>query len=491
MENFIFGLHVAIQPINLLCCFIGVTLGTIVGVLPGLGPVGAISILLPFIFSAVPPTAAIIMFAGIYYGAMYGGSTTSILINVPGEAASVMTCLDGYAMARKGRAGPALGISAMGSFFAGTIGTIGLMLVAPPLAAFALRFGPPEYFSLMILALMLLAYMSPGSMPKSIMMGVAGLLIGSIGMDLVTGIQRFTFRISTLSDGVGLVPTIMGLFGIAEVLDNCVKTNEQSIYLAHIKGLLPNWDDWKRSIGPIFRGSIIGFLLGILPGGGAVVSTFVSYGVERKISKHPEEFGKGAIEGVAGPESANNAATSGAMIPMFALGIPANALVALLLGVLLLYGLQPGPLLIKNNPEIFWGTIASMYMGNALLLVLNLPLIGVWVRILKTPPSMLFPLVLLFCIIGVYSINSNPVEIYIMLFFGVLGFLMKKYDYPAAPMVLGLILSPLLEDSFRQSLLLSHGDFRIFFTRPISATLLIAFLLILFISLFKRPTAKL
>ena len=467
LHHIFYGLGVAVQPLNLLFCFIGVFIGTLVGVLPGLGPVAAISLLLPATFHA-SPVASIIMLSGIYYGAMYGGSTTSILVNIPGEAASVVTCFDGYQMARQGRAGPALGIAAFGSFIAGTFGVVGLAFMAPPLAAMALKFGPPEYFSLMVLGLTVLTFLAGGSMLKSLMMACFGVVVGNVGLDLITAQPRFTFGWDILLDGVGLIPVVMGLFGISEVLLNVEeKLSEREIFKTKLKGLLPNLQDWKDSIWPIIRGSVLGFLLGILPGGGAVISSFVSYGVEKRLSKHPEEFGKGAIAGVAGPESANNSATAGAFIPLLTLGLPSNAVMAILLGALMIYNMPPGPKLITSHPDLFWGVISSMYIGNIMLLVLNLPLIGVWVKILKVPYPVLFPLILLFCLIGAYSLNNNPAEIGLMLIFGILGYLMKKFKYDGAPLVLAMVLGPLMDNSLRQSLLMSGGSGTIFFTRPI------------------------
>ncbi len=467
LHHLFFGLGVALQLDNLLFCFIGVLIGTLVGVLPGLGPVAAISLLLPATFHA-PPVGSIIMLSGIYYGAMYGGSTTSILVNIPGEAASVVTCIDGYQMARRGRAGAALGISAFASFIAGSLGVVGLAFMAPPLAAMALKFGPPEYFSLMILGLTVLTFLAGGSMVKSLMMACFGVVIGNVGLDLISAQPRFTFGLDVLLDGVGLVPLVMGLFGISEVLVNVEeRLAGREIFKTMFKGLLPTLQDWKRSIWSILRGSVIGFFLGILPGGGAVISSFVSYGVEKKLSKHPEEFGKGAIEGVAGPESANNSATAGAFIPLMTLGLPSNAVMAILLGALMIYNMPPGPRLITSHPNLFWGTISSMYLGNVILLILNLPLIGLWVKILKIPYPILFPLILLFCLIGAYSLNSNPAEMGLMLLFGVLGYLMKKFKYDGAPLVLAMVLGPLLDNSLRQSLLMSGGSATIFFTRPI------------------------
>ena len=467
LHHIFYGLGVAVQPLNLLFCFIGVFIGTLVGVLPGLGPVAAISLLLPATFHA-SPVASIIMLSGIYYGAMYGGSTTSILVNIPGEAASVVTCFDGYQMARQGRAGPALGIAAFGSFIAGTFGVVGLAFMAPPLAVMALKFGPPEYFSLMVLGLTVLTFLAGGSMLKSLMMACFGVVVGNVGLDLITAQPRFTFGWDILLDGVGLIPVVMGLFGISEVLLNVEeKLSEREIFKTKLKGLLPNLQDWKDSIWPIIRGSVLGFLLGILPGGGAVISSFVSYGVEKRLSKHPEEFGKGAIAGVAGPESANNSATAGAFIPLLTLGLPSNAVMAILLGALMIYNMPPGPKLITSHPDLFWGVISSMYIGNIMLLVLNLPLIGVWVKILKVPYPVLFPLILLFCLIGAYSLNNNPAEIGLMLIFGILGYLMKKFKYDGAPLVLAMVLGPLMDNSLRQSLLMSGGSGTIFFTRPI------------------------
>jgi len=488
LHHILFGLGVALQPDNLLFCFIGVLIGTLVGVLPGLGPVAAISLLLPATFHA-PPISSIIMLSGIYYGAMYGGSTTSILVNIPGEAASVVTCFDGYQMARKGRAGAALGIAAFGSFIAGTLGVVGLALVAPPLAAMALKFGPPEYFSLMVLGITVLTFLSGGSMLKSLMMACFGVVIGNVGLDLMSAQPRFTFGLNILLDGVGLVPLVMGLFGISEVLLNVEeKLSEREIFKTKFKGLLPSLKDWKESFWPIIRGSILGFFLGILPGGGAVISSFVSYGVEKKLSKHPEEFGKGAIAGVAGPESANNAATAGAFIPLLTLGLPSNAVMAILLGALMIYGMPPGPRLITSHPTLFWGVISSMYIGNAMLLVLNLPLIGLWVQILKVPYPVLFPLILLFCLIGAYSLNANTTEIGLMLFFGVLGYLMKKFKYDGAPLVLAMVLGPLMDNSLRQSLLMSGGSGTIFFTSPICLAILGAVAVILLMPLLPRLT---
>lgn len=478
LSNLALGFSVVLQPVNLLFCFIGVLVGTLVGVLPGIGPVATIALLLPFTFKIAPATA-IIMLAGIYYGAMYGGSTTSILVNIPGEAASIVTCLDGYQMARQGRAGPALGIAAFSSFVAGTVGVVALMFFAPVLGQVALSFGPPEYFALTFLGLTLVSYLSRGSMTKALIMAVLGLLAGSVGMDPISGQERFTYGSLILGDGLGLVPVAMGMFGIAEVLENLGFTVGKDIYERKIKGLLPNLKDWKDSFWPIMRGSVIGFFIGILPGPSGAMSSFASYAIEKRLSRHPEKFGTGAIEGVAGPESANNAATAGAFIPLLSLGIPANIVMALFVGALMIHGIQPGPLFISKYPELFWGVVASMYVGNVMLLVLNLPLIGIWVRVLKIPYAFLFPLILLFCLIGVYSLNNNVAEIFIMVVFGILGFLLRRAGFEGAPFLLALVLGPIMETSLRQSLLISRGSFGIFFTRPISGVLLILGLVIL------------
>lgn len=487
--NFSLGLNVAFTSINLLYCFLGVFVGTLIGVLPGIGPAGTISLLLPITYG-ISPVSAIIMLAGIYYGSQYGGSTTSILVNIPGEAASVVTCLDGYEMARQGRAGPALGIAAFGSFIAGTVGVIILMFVAEPLTAVALKFGPPEFFSLMVLALSISTYLAHGPTIKAMIMVFLGFSLSQIGLDMITTQARFTFGIIDLEDGVGLVPLVMGLFGVSEVLVNLEASVNLEVFKEKIKGILPNLRDWKDSLGAIIRGTFLGFFLGVLPGGGAVVSSFVSYAVEKKISKRPEKFGKGAIEGVAGPESANNSATSGAFIPLFTLGIPANAVMALLLGALMIHGLQPGPLLVKEHPEIFWGTIMSMYIGNIMLLILNLPLIGLWVKLLKVPYRILFPLILFFCLVGSYSINNSTFDMVTMLIFGIGGYLFKKSKYEPAPLVLAFILGPMVENSFRQALITSRGDFSIFLTRPISALSLFIASLILLSSVFLKRRSE-
>ena len=473
------GFAICFQPDNLFMCFMGVLIGTLVGVLPGLGPTAAIALLLPVTFH-LHPVSAIICLAGIYYGAMYGGSTTSILVNIPGEAASVMTCVDGHQMALQGRAGPALGISAFGSFIAGTLSILGLMFLAPILARWALAFGPPEYFALMSLGMTILVYLASGSMLKALMSAALGIIFGCVGADMTTNVHRFTMGIPELTDGVGLIPLIVGLFGIAEVLDSLENTFKHEILHGKIKNLLPNLQDWKESIIPIFRGSILGFFLGVLPGGGATIASFASYGIEKRFSRHPEKFGHGAIAGVAGPESANNAASGGAFIPLFGLSIPANSVMAILLGALMIHGIVPGPNMMLQHPDIFWGVVASMYVGNAMLLVLNLPLIGLWVKLLKVPYTYLFPLILIFCLIGGYTVDNKIFDVYMMTLFGFVGYIMRKFKYEAAPLVLAYVLGPMFEDALRQSLTISGGNVLIFVSRPISGvTLAITALLLL------------
>jgi putative tricarboxylic transport membrane protein len=479
-DNILLGFQVVLDLNNLFFCAIGVLVGTLVGVLPGIGPQGAMALPLPATFRATP-TSSIIMLAGIYYGSQYGGSTTSILVNIPGEPTSLVTTLDGYQMARQGRAGPALGIAAWGSFIAGTLAVMELMFVANPLAKIALSFGPPEYFSLVCAGLVLLTYLAKGSSLKALMMALVGLLIGGVGLDLMTGLPRFTFGINELTDGVGIIPILMGLYGISEVLENLEQNLDQrEIYQTRIKNLWPSLRDWTEAKWAIARGSLIGLCLGIFPGGGPLLSSFISYTVEKKVSKHPEKFGKGAIEGVAGPESANNSAAGASMIPLLSLGIPPNISMALLFSALMIHGIQPGPLIIKNHPDIFWGLIASLYVGNIFLLILNLPLIGIWVQVLKVPYRILFPLILLFCLIGTYSVNNSAFDLFVMILFGVLGYLFRKFGYESAPLILAVVLGPMLEQNLRQSLLLSRGSFLIFISRPISAVALgIAFFLLL------------
>jgi putative tricarboxylic transport membrane protein len=470
-NHLLLGLKICIEPSNLFLAFLGCFIGTLVGVLPGLGPAATISLLLPASFH-ISPVGALILLAGIYYGTQYGGSTTSILLNIPGEASSVVTCLDGYEMAKKGKAGPALGIAAFGSFIAGTTATVGLMLLAPPLAEIALKFGPPEYTTLVILGLTILTFLVKGSMSKALAMAAFGLFLSTVGLDAVSGVARFSFEKVELMDGIGLVPVVMGLFGIGEVFLNLEKTMHREILQGKIENYLPTRKDWQRSFLPIMRGSLVGFFLGILPGGGSVLASFVSYAVEKRISPYPEKFGKGAIEGVAGPEAANNSASIGAFIPLLTLGIPSNVVVAILLGAMMIHGLQPGPNLIQEHPHVFWGVVTSMYIGNGMLLLLNLPLIGVWVQVLRVPYGLLFPLILLFCLIGAYSLTFATFDILIMIVFGIIGYLMKKTDYEAAPLILAMVLGGIFENALRQSLILSDGSPIIFFNRPIAAAFL-------------------
>jgi len=478
LNDLLMGVSIALEPNNILFCFIGVLLGTLVGVLPGLGPLATISLVLPITFH-LHPTTAIIMLAGIYYGAMYGGSTTSILVNIPGEAASVITCIDGYQMARQGRAGPALGISAFGSFIAGTFSIIALMLVAPPLAEMALKFGPPEYFSLVILGLTLFSYLSSGPMNKALLMVGFGLFLGTIGTDSLTGTTRFTFDSVTLMDGIGLIPLIMGIFGIGEVLSNLEMESRKDIYSGKITRVLPTLQDWADSKWAIIRGSLIGFFIGILPGGGAILSSFTAYAIEKRLSKTPEKFGTGMIAGVAAPEAANNSAFGGSCVPLLTLGIPGNATMAVLMGALMIHGVQPGPMMMTQHSGLFWGVLASMYIGNAMLLILNLPLIALWVQVLRVPYGVLFPLIFLFCLIGSYSMKNNVWDMFVMVVFGVIGYLMKKYKYEAPALILAFVLGTRIEESLRRSLLISNGSPLIFFQRPISALFITGVILIL------------
>ena len=477
-HNILLGFQVALSLQNLLFCFVGVTLGTLIGVLPGIGPVTGVAILIPITFG-LNATTAIITMAGVYYGAMYGGSTTSILINVPGESSSVMTCVDGYQMARKGRAGPALGMAALASFIAGTFATLALTFIAPPLATVALSFGPPEYFALTFMGLTLVTRLSGESMLKGIMSGVFGLIVACVGVDAISGEERFTFGNIYLLDGVGFIGTAVGLFAVAEVLLNLEAPMEQ-VFLQtkfSLRGLFPNLEDWKVSLVPIGRSSVLGFIIGVLPGAGATIASFMTYALEKKLSRHPERFGTGAIEAVAAPESANNAAAGGAMVPLLTLGIPGSGTTAVLLGALLIHGLRPGPLLFQSNPDFVWGVIASMYIGNVMLLILNLPLVGLWASMLRVPYRILMPLIVTLSAVGVFATDNNVFDMWVMFFFGIVGYLMRKLDFPAAPAVLGLVLGPLVERSLRQSLTISHGDLSIFFTRPISGLLTLAALL--------------
>jgi putative tricarboxylic transport membrane protein len=478
LNNLATGFAVALTPINLLYCFLGSFIGTAIGVLPGLGPPATIALLLPVTYG-IPATSAVILLAGIFYGAMYGGSTTSILLNIPGEAASVVTCLDGYQMARQGRAGAALAISALGSFIAGTLSIVGLMLLAPPLAAFAIKFGPPENFALLVLGLLMVGYLAGSSMTRGLLMACFGLLLGTVGLDPILGTQRFTYGVFKLSEGFEFILVAMGLFGIGEVLVNVEQAIEAEVFQTTIRGLLPNREEWRVAAAPIARGSLLGFFVGVLPGGGAVISSFISYALEKKLSKHPERFGKGAIEGVAAPEAANNSAATGSFIPLLTLGIPGNASIAMIFAALMIHGVRPGPLLVAEKPDVFWGLVASMYLGNVMLLLLNLPLIGMWVKLLRVPYPLLAPLILVFVIIGAFSVNNSIFDVGTTIAFGALGYLMRKFDFEPAPLVLAMILGPQLEASLRRSLIYSRGDLGIFFERPIAASLMALALLML------------
>ena len=490
LSGLLYGLSVAFQPQHLILMVAGCFLGTLVGVLPGIGPVGAISILLPLTFQ-LSPAGSIIMLAGIYNGAMYGGSTTSILINVPGETASVITCLDGYQMARKGQAGAALGIAVFGSFIAGTIGLIGLQLIAAPLSTLALKFGPPEYFAIILLGFTFIIYLAQHSMIKAVIMALAGIMLSLIGLDPITSQQRLTFGNINLFEGLGVAPLAIGLFGLAEVFENLEKTASTKILDVKIKNMFPDKTQWLKARWAILRGTVIGFFLGILPGGGPVLSTFISYGVEKRISKKPEEFGRGAIEGVAAPESANNAAASTSFIPLLTLGIPPNVVLAVLFGAFLVHGVTPGPLMMTQHPEIFWGVIASMYVGNIILLILNLPMIPLWVQVLKIPDKIMYPLIILFCLVGSYSINNSIFDMGVMIFFGVVGYLLKKFDYEAAPLILGFVLGPMFEVNLRRSLLMSQGSFAIFVQRPLALAAIIICVIVFLTPLIKRKKSNL
>lgn len=477
------GFYVSLSLSNLLACTVGVLLGTLVGVLPGIGPIGTIALLLPLSFN-MDATASIIMFAGIYYGAMFGGSTTSILLNVPGEAASVITCMDGHAMAKKGRGGAALAIAAIGSFIAGTMGLIGLTFFAPKLADAALIFGPPEYFAIAVLGLIILTRLTGNSMLKSSLMAVIGIMLGTIGLDSLTGASRFSFGIDALQRGIEFSIIAMGLFGVSELLETMIQpTTKQKLQKVRFRELYPNQEEWRRSIAPIFRGGVIGFLAGLLPGPSGIISTFVSYAVEKKRSKNPPEFGQGAIEGVAGPESANNAAASATMVPLLSLGLPFSAGSAILLSGFMIHGIVPGPTLITQHADLFWGLIASMYIGNVLLLIINLPLVGIFASLLKTPLNILMPIVLVVTISGAYSINNSFFDLALLIGFGVLGFFMKRTGYDPAPLIIGLILGPTLETGLTQSLIIGNGNTWFFFTRPISGSILVIGLFIIIYNL--------
>jgi TctA family transporter len=480
LHNLIFGFGVALSLQNLAYCFIGAFVGTLIGVLPGIGPLATIAMLLPLTFN-VDPVGALIMLAGIYYGAQYGGSTSAILVNLPGETSSVVTCIDGYQMARQGRAGPALSIAAIGSFFAGTVGTLLIALFGPPLAEFALKFGAPEYFSLMLMGLVAAAVLAEGDMIRSLAMVGMGLLLGIVGSDVNTGLPRFSFGITELSDGIGFVVVAVGVFAVGEIINNLGETTERQVFTNAIKNLMPTKEDFKRSIGPILRGTGIGAFFGVLPGTGPAVASLSSYMIEKKIAADPSRFGRGAIEGVAGPESANNADAQCKFIPMLTLGLPASGVMALMLGAMTIHGIQPGPEVMTMRPELFWGLIASMWIGNLMLVVLNLPLVGLWVRILKVPYRLLFPAIMAFSAIGIYSVNNSAFDVYLAALFAVIGFLWMKLGFNPAPMLLGFVLGPMLEENLRRAMLMSYGDPSVFVRRPISLVFIVATVLILLV----------
>jgi TctA family transporter len=472
-HNLALGFSTAAQPANLLYAFFGCLLGTLIGVLPGLGPLATIAMLLPITY-ALPPDAALIMLAGIYYGAQYGGSTTAIVVNLPGESSSVVTTIDGYQMAKQGRAGVALSTAAIGSFFAGCVATLALAALAGPLTAAALLFGPKEFFALMILGLILASVLSSGPFIEGIGMVALGMLLSLVGTDLSTGTQRFAFGIPQLFDGLDFVPLAMGIFGFAEIVKNLEQDDKLSLVTQKIANLFPTREDFRRMIPAILRGTALGTLLGVLPGGGAVLSSFASYTLEKKLSKYPEQFGKGAIEGVAGPESANNAGAQTSFIPLLTLGVPSNVVMALMVGAMNIHNIQPGPQVMTKNPTLFWGLIASMWVGNLMLLILNLPLVGLWVKLLTIPYRYLFPAIMVFCSIGVYSINSGTFEVYEAAVFCAFGYLLIKLQLPAAPLLLGLVLGPAIEENVRRAMVLSRGDATVFLTSPLSAALLAA-----------------
>jgi len=490
IANLSMGFGVAATPINLLYAFAGCLLGTLIGVLPGIGPVATIAMLLPATY-ALPPVSALIMLAGIYYGAQYGGSTTAILVNLPGEASSVVTVIDGHQMARKGRAGPALAAAGLGSFFAGSVGTLILAAFAAPLTEVAFKFGPAEYFSLMVLGLIGAVVLASGSLVKAVAMIVLGLLLGLVGTDVNSGVARFAFDIPELSDGIGFIVIAMGVFGYGEIIANLsVKEEHREVFTGKVKGLMPTREDFKRLVPAVLRGTSIGSVLGILPGGGALLAAFAAYSIEKKTRLQPGEvpFGQGNIRGVAAPESANNAGAQTSFIPLLTLGIPPNAVMALMVGAMTIHNIQPGPQVMTSNPELFWGLIASMWIGNAMLVVLNLPLIGIWIKLLTVPYRWLFPAIVLFCAIGVYSTNNNTFDIWMVGLFGVIGYVFIKLGMEPAPLLLGFILGPMMEENLRRALLLSRGDWSVLVTRPLSAGLLMAAVVLLLVVLL--PSIK-
>ena len=478
LSNLGLGFSVASSFANLGFCLIGVLLGTLIGVLPGIGATATIAMLLPITFQ-LEPVSSLIMLAGIYYGAQYGGSTTAILINMPGESSSAVTAIDGYQMARKGRAGTALATAALGSFFAGTVATFLVAIFAPPLTAIALEFGAAEYFSLMVLGLVMSVALAYGTVLKALAMVILGLLLGIVGTDIYTGTPRFTLGITQFADGLNFVALAVGVFGIAEILRNLEDEHERQVMTRNINRLFPSGPELRQIIGPVLRGTGVGSVLGILPGGGAILASFASYTLEKKLSKHPEEFGHGAIAGVAGPESANNAGAQTSFIPLLTLGIPANPVMALMIGAMIIQGIVPGPGVVTEQPDLFWGIIASMWIGNLMLVVLNLPLIGLWVKLLTVPYYVLFPIIMAMCSIGVYSVNSNVYDLFAVAFFGFLGYVLSKLRFEPAPLLLGFVLGPLLEENLRRAMILSRGDPTTFVTRPISAGLLVLALAVL------------
>jgi TctA family transporter len=478
LHHLVEGFQIALTFQNVMYCLIGCLLGTLIGVLPGIGPVATIAMLLPATF-VLHPVSALIMLAGIYYGAQYGGSTTAILVNLPGEVSSVVTCIDGYQMARKGQAGKALGIAAIGSFFAGTVATVLIAGFAPPLAELALKFGPADYFSLMVLGLIAAVVLAHGSLPKAIAMIILGLLLGLVGTDVNSGVARYSFNMPELIDGVGIGTVAMGVFGFSEIIRNLEQGEAREIFTKSVSGLLPNWKDIKQSSGAIMRGTILGSALGILPGGGPILGSFSAYTLEKKLAKDPSRFGKGAIEGVAAPESANNAAAQTSFIPLLTLGIPCTPTMALMIGAMIIHGIQPGPQIMTSRPDLFWGMIASMWIGNFMLVVLNLPLIGLWVKLLTVKYDYLFPAILIFCCVGVYSINNAAMDVLLAALFGFIGYAFIKFAMEPAPLLLGFVLGPMMEENLRRALLLSRGDPAVFFQRPISLTLLIISALLL------------
>ena len=479
-DNLLLGFSVALSLDNVFYCFIGVLLGTLIGVLPGIGPLATIAMLLPITFN-VEPVSALIMLAGIYYGAQYGGSTTAILVNLPGETSAVVTCIDGYQMARQGRAGPALAISAIGSFFAGTVCTLLIALFGPPLAEMALKFGAPEYFSLMLMGLVTAAVLAHGDMIKSLSMVALGLLLGVVGTDVNSGMSRFSFGFSELTDGIGFVILAVGVFAIGEIVGNLGEKEERQVFTSKIGSLMPSWKDLKQSAGPILRGTGIGAFFGVLPGTGPAIASFSSYMIEKKVAKDPSRFGQGAIEGVAGPEAANNADAQCKFIPTLTLGIPASATMALMLGALTIQGIAPGPQVMTQKPDLFWGLIASMWVGNFMLVILNLPLIGLWVSLLKVPYRLLFPSIMAFSCIGIYSVNNSAFDVYMTALFGVIGFAWLKLQCSPAPLLLGFVLGPMMEENLRRALLISRGDPSVFINRPISLGFILATVAILLI----------